>query len=312
MESSLHIPDRADAVTDSYEERVTRNEGRLAGLETLVAETREADRKLIEQRSESLARELERRAEALLELVTARADAVLSLAKEQREADRREVEQLRETLRREGEMSTTLLREMYDRIIGDIRESVKEGLILNLDQSQTAIHELELRRKAETDRLEQMVRQWRESDREARELFAAETTRHLEQLNHNNERMAKFQAESVTRELWQAEKDATSGREDVLRDQIVALDRSLLTMTPMTASDKAHREMTERWEASMASAARVLETQVGALAEKVEDLKSSRDTTTGRSAGYTALYGWGVAALGALATVVVLANAFTK
>ncbi len=64
-----------------------RNEGELVGLKSLVRETREADRKLIEQRSDSLAQELERRAEALLELVTARADAVLVLSQTEREAD---------------------------------------------------------------------------------------------------------------------------------------------------------------------------------------------------------------------------------
>ncbi|MBA2528513.1 MAG: hypothetical protein H0V19_00875, partial [Euzebyales bacterium] len=82
--------EEADATADDYQERVLRNEGRLLGLESLVSETREADRKLIEQRSDSLAQELERRAEALLELVTARADAVLVLSQTEREADQRE------------------------------------------------------------------------------------------------------------------------------------------------------------------------------------------------------------------------------
>lgn len=301
--------DHADSGWDDYAERVLRNEGRLQGLEILVAETREADRKLIEQRSESLARELERRAEALLELVTARADAVLSLGKEERESDRREVEvwkgeheklmlTMREGTRREGELALGLLREVYD-------TAIKQ----NYEQSREAISALEQRRQAATDRIEQMVRQWRDSDREARELFSAELGRHLDTLNHNNERMTVFQANSVTRELWQAEKDAGIAREGLLRDQIISLDRSLLTMTPISVADKTHSEMLARMETSIASASQVLDNKIGVVSDKVEELKSYRDTREGRSSGYSAFYGWGIAAVTLLISAVVLANA---
>lgn len=310
--------DHADSGWDDYAERVLRNEGRLGGLETLVAETREADRKLIEQRAESLARELERRAEALLELVTARADAVLALGNEEREADRREVLtwqteheklmlEMRTATRREGELALGLLREVYDTAIKEANDRNREAIRQNYEQSREAIHALEQRRAAATDRLEQMVRQWRESDREARELFAAETTRHLEQLNHNNERMATFQSNSVTRELWQAEKDAAIAREGLLRDQIIQIDRVLLTMTPVAQSEKAYAAIREEIRVAVNAAAEVLTNKIGVVDEKVAELKTFRDTTTGRSSGYTAFYGWLVAALGLILTVVIAA-----
>ena len=315
--------EHADAGWDDYAERVLRNEARLEGLENLVAETRASDRKLIEQRSESLARELERRADSLLELVTARADAVLTLGKEEREADRREVgkyvelhqqntDQLKESIRREGEITLKLLREVYDTALSEIRTSTKEGLEANLRQSQAAIHELELRRVAATEKVEQMVRQWRESVREARELFAAETTRHLEQLNHNNERISLFQANSVTRELWQSEKDASISREGVLRDQILALERTLLGMTPLSSSDKAHAELRQFIEKSVAAQGEVLSNKIGVVDEKVVDLKTYRDTTMGKSSGYTAFWGWIAAAITLILGVVVAANALFR
>lgn len=280
------IGEHADSGWDDYAERVLRNEGRLAGLEVLVAETREADRKLIEQRSESLARELERRADALLELVTARADAVLALGAEERSADRQHVRVITEETEKRGELALNLLREVYDTAIRQ-----------NYEQSREAITALEQRRIAATDKLEQMVRQWRDSDREARELFAAETARHLDQLNHNNERMAAFQANSVTRELWQSEKDASITRESVLREQIIALDRTMLTMTPIAVSDKAHAEMLSRTETSISAMAELLGNRINVVDEKVADLRESRSTSQGRSSGYSAFYGWGIAAL---------------
>lgn len=301
--------EHADAGWDDYAERVLRNEGRLLGLEVLVAETREADRKLIEQRSESLARELERRAEALLELVTARADAVLALGAEERHADTNTIEvwkteheklmaSMREGTRRESELALGLLREVYDKAIHQ-----------NYEQSREAISALEQRQQGATDKLEQMVRQWRDSDREARELFATETQRHLEQLNHNNERMASFQAQSVTRELWQAEKDAAIAREGLLRDQIIAIDRSMLTMMPVSVADKAHAEMLTRMETSIAASAQVLDNKIVVVNEKVSDLKTYRDTSAGRMTGVSALLGWIFAAVTLLVAVIVGANA---
>lgn len=293
--------DHADSGWDNYAERVLRNEGRLAGLETLVAETRESDRKLIEQRSESLARELERRADALLELVTARADAIKALGQEERNADRRYLETLTDETEKRGQLALTLLREVYDTAIRQ-----------NYEQSREAITALEQRRIAATDRLEQMVRQWRDSEREAKELFAAELARHLDALNHNNERMREFQANSVTRELWQSEKDASINREGLLRDQINVLDRSLLTMTPIAVADKTHTEMLARMESEIASATKVLDNKINVVADKVAELKSYRDTTVGKSSGYSAVYGWGIAAVTVLISVVVMANAFIQ
>lgn len=290
--------DRADSIADDYAERVLRNEGRLQGLEILVAETREADRKLIEQRSESLARELERRAEALLELVTARADAVLALGREERRADRQHMETLTAEAEKRSELGLRLLREVQDTAIRQ-----------NYEQSREAINGLEQRRLGEHGKLEQMVRQWRDSDREARELFAAELARHLDALNHNNERMREFQANSVTRELWQSEKDAAITREGLLRDQINALEKALLTMTPIQQSDKIHAEIVKRMETSIAAASEVLDNKIGVVVDKVAELKSYSDTTTGRSSGYQAVYAWGIAAVTVVISVVVLAIA---
>ncbi len=44
------------------------------------------------------------------------------------------------------------------------------------------------------------------------------------------------------------------------------------------------------------------------LNEKVNELKSYRDTQAGRSTGYSSLYGWGIAALTALASIVIVVN----
>jgi len=290
--------EHADSQWDGYAARVLRNEGRLAGLEALVSETRESDRKLIEQRSESLARELERRAESLLELVTARADAVLALGKEERDSDRREVDIIYQEAEKRAVVSFNSLREVYN-----------TAMQKNYEQSREAITALEQRREAATAKIEQMVRQWRESDEKARDLFAAELARHLDQLNHNNERMREFQSNSVTRELWQAEKEAATGREGLLRDQIIALDRTMLTMTPIASSDKTHAEMVTRMETSIVASAAVLDNKIGVVADKVGELKSYTDTTQGRSSGYSNLYGWGVAAVGLVISVIILANA---
>lgn len=291
-------PGHADSGWDNYAERTLRNEGRLAALESLVAETREADRKLIEQRSESLANELVRRAESLETLVTAKSESLLALAQEERRSDRdRMATQLSESEKR-WELGLASLREVHAVAIRQ-----------NYEQSREAIGALEQRREAATNKIEQMVRQWRESDREARELFAAETQRHLEQLNHNNERMAKFQAESVTRELWQADKDATVNRENVLRDSISVLDRAMLGMTPQAVSDKAHAELAARFDTTIAGAVNVLDNKIAAVSEKVDELKKYRDLTTGRSAGYSQFWGVGVAAVGVLVSLILLALA---
>ncbi len=318
--------DQADSGWDNYAERVLRNEGRLLGLENLVAETRESDRKLIEQRAKSLAQELEGRADALAELVKARADALLTLGREERESDRRELA----AFIGENEKRIALLREVYDTAIKNNFEqshteikSVREmhdlhinKLTLRLEHEMSLarekvagdINHVEERSKAALDQLAQQVASWRTTDREARELFANELSHHLDTLNHNNERMREYQASSVTRELWQSEKDAAIKREGLLRDQIIALDRVVLTMTPIAQSDKVHAEMQSRMEASVTAASKVLENRIATVSDKVADLKTYVDTTTGRSAGYSAVYAWGVAAITVIISVIVLAN----
>ncbi|MGI8682014.1 MAG: hypothetical protein ACR2JO_07780, partial [Mycobacteriales bacterium] len=134
--------------------------------------------------------------------------------------------------------------------------------------------------------------------------------RHLDALNHNNERMREFQTNSVTRELWQSEKDAAITREGLLRDQIIVLDRTLLTMTPLQQSEKSHAEMVKQVEARVSAAAEVLDNKISVVADKLADLKSYRDTTVGRSSGYQALYAWGVAAVTVVISIIVLVNAF--
>ena len=258
-----------------------------------MSETRESDRKLIEQRSDSLAEELERRALALLELVTARADAVLALATEQREGDRREVVLLAQAGEKRADVTLSLLRERYDAAIQK-----------NLEQSEDAIASMEARLSAANGAVEQMVRQWRESDREARELFSAEVYRRLDQLNHNNERLASFQASAVTRELWQAEKDAGIHREGVLRDQIIALDRIVLTMTPISASDRAHVELNTRIESTVSASAKVMEARIATIAEKVDELRTHDAKGMGRSAGYSSFYAAGIAGVTAIIAII--------
>ncbi len=279
--------DNADRGWDNYAERVLRNEGRLEGLEGLVAETRAADKALIEQRSDSLARELERRATALLELVTARADAVLALGREERAGDRRAVHDLRE---------------LYDTAIR-----------LNFEQSHTEIeslrdiHNLNISKvMAQIDQLAQQVQARHESDREARQLQASENVRHFDQLNHADEKRQEFQANSVTRELYQADKDAAIAREGLLRDQIIALDRTMLTMSPMEWADKAHGEMVARTERAIEANTKVLDGKITSLGEKVGDLRSYRDTTAGRSSGYSAVYAWVATALAIIISAIIL------
>lgn len=301
---------QADSTADDFNERVLRNEGELNGLKTLVSETREADRKLIEQRSDSLADELQTRAAGVLDLLTARSDAVLALGKEERRSDREHLETLTAEAEKRGQLALTLLREVYD-------TAIKQ----NYEQSREAIDALESRRDAATDKLEQMVRQWRDSDDKADQLFTKQLDRHLDALNHNNERMREFQATSVTRELWQSEKDASIKREGLLRDQIIAIDLTLLKLNTIEQADKTHAEMTKTMEANIASASRVLDNKIGvledklateklAVSDKLAELNSYRYTASGRSAGYSALYGWAVAAVGLILTAIVLVNAF--
>jgi hypothetical protein len=291
--------DQADPVTDTYQERVLRNEGRLLGLEQLVKETRAADRQLIEQRSDSLAQELERRAESLLELVTARADAVLVLSQTERASDLRE---FRDAL-------SMHIGQVDERWAGD-----QKAMRLAVDSVAALFNEkieaLEERRIAATDAVATMVEQWRDSDREARVLLTVEINRRLDALNHDSERRQEFQNHAVTRELFASDKAAQTERETVLREQIIALDRVMLGMTPSTVSEKAHADIWTRSEAAISASAKVLDTRVNVIDEKINELKTYRDTQAGRSTGYSAFVGWGVAATAVITTIIILANFF--
>jgi hypothetical protein len=272
----------ADAGWDDYQERVLRNEGRLAGLEQLVAETREADRKLIEQRSASLSDELERRAESLT-----------ILSDEQRSADQREYR---------AELAA------HERI-ADQRWQAHQALLEQYNEMATRLYkEVADALHAETQQLDAKVSLWRESDKAARDLQAAEYERRLGVLNHANARQIEFQGKSVTRELFQSEKEAQAHREQVLRDQLIALDRALLGMTPQASSERANAALNDRITDAVAASARTLDTKVETLKETLTEVKSYVDTTRGRSAGYSQLYAWAIGAVGLIISVVIAAN----
>lgn len=262
---------QVDAGWDNAIERVLRNEGRLLGLEQLVRETRESDRKLVEQRSDSLAQELERRAESLARLT----------------------ERERETI----EQKLALLREIYDAAIYENRKQSDEAIKGNEEHS-----------VARYGALVQQVAGWRESDREARDLATVWTNQRLDALNHADEKRQEFQANAVTRELFTADREAQTQRESVLRDQIIALDRTMLGMTPTSVSEKAHSDVAARNEAAVAAASLTLNTKINVLDDKIAEMKTRLDTSTGRSTGYSSLYGWAVAAVGLIITFIIAAN----
>ncbi len=299
---------QADRSRDDYNERVLRNEGELNGQKQLVAETRIADRELINQRSDSLARELERRAEALVTLSIQNREADLRESRDTLAAHVQHVESLREADKERSDLALQLLREVLDTAITE-----------NYKQSREAISALEQRREAATEQIKQMVLQWRESDREARVLHFSDLKEHLDRLNHANERQLAFQQNSVTRELWQAEKDAQIAREGVMRDSIISLDRVMSAMNPIALADKAHKEMQQRQDAAIAAASQILSNRIDAEAEKnatrretqdkaLAEIKEKQDKQQGRASGYSALYGWAVAAVASLASIVVVVN----
>ncbi len=298
------IETHADYNWDNWPERTLRNEGRLIGLEQLVGETRESDRKLIEQRSESLAQELERRAESLLELVTARADAVLVLSQTERQSDLREA--------RDALVSHT--KNADERWTTD-QKAMRLAVDTVADLFNEKIEALEERRIAATEALETVVNAWRESDREARLLLTIEINRRLDVLNHADEKRQEFQSHTVTRELFGSEKDAQAQREAAIRDSITALDMTMLGMTPNAVSEKAHTDMVARFEAAIAAASLTLDTRIDVNSEKINDLKTYRDTQAGRSTGYSSLYGWAIAGIaavvGVISVVIVIAGVLT-
>lgn len=285
----------ADANWDDYAERVVRNEGRLWGLEQLVKETRESDRKLVEQRADSLAQELVRQRDALLELVTARADAVLVLSQTERQAD----------LRESRDALVKYTKNADERWQGD-----QKAMRLAVDSVASLFNEkieaLEERRIAATEAVGSMVELWRDSEREARELATVETNRRLNALNHADEKRQEFQANAVTRELFNADKEAQTQRETVLRDQIIALDRMMLGMQPAVAAEKVHQDMTARMDAAIAAASMTLDTKINVNSDKINELKSSKDMLAGKSQGATVTIGYLIAVATLVISIVVL------
>ncbi len=292
---------QADSTSDDYNERVLRNEGRLLGLERLVAETRESDRKLIEQRSNSLAQELERRAESLLELVTARADAVLMLSQTERASDLRETRDALTAHSANADERWTTDQKAMRLAVDSVSDLFNEK-----------IEALEERRIAATEAVEATVNLWRDAEREAKSIATIETNRRLDVLNHADEKRQEFQSHAVTRELFAADKEAQTQRESMLREQIIALDRMMLGLTPTSVSDKAHAEILSRQEAAIAAASLTLDTRIEGLSEKITELKSYRYTKAGRSTGYSSLYAWGIAAITALASIIIVVNLLTN
>ncbi len=311
MRSPRSSGEEADATADDYQERVLRNEGELVGLKSLVRETREADRKLIEQRSDSLAQELERRAKALLELVTARADAVLALGQTEREADQREYRAALAQYKEAADATLVLMREMQDTAIRQNYEQSHIEIENVRDVHDLHINQIDERGKAALGQLAQRVAEWRSTDREARELQAVETSRRLDVLNHNHDRTQVILATSVTRDLWQAGNDSQAGRDGVLREQVSALDRALLSMNSIAAAEAAHQAINKRIDEMVGRAEGQVNAKMDAFAEKLADMKTRLDTSTGKSSGYSAFYGWAVAAVGLLVTVIVAMNSLS-
>jgi hypothetical protein len=311
--------DQADEVADNYQERVTRNEGRLAALEQLFLEIRESDRKLIEQRSDSLARELERRADALVELSDA-----------QREADLREfrakvdemdlVRQLRvEQYAQAKQEHDALDAERWEHNRQVDEERVRTHMLRYAEDQKHAREEI----TAVIEGMHQTYLVQRGADTAARELQAIEYARRLEVLNHAHERQEEFQAKAVTRELYGAGLEAQLNRESVLRDQILALDRTILGLSSVSATDKGFSDLTARMERTVESLRESMESKITGLMDKQAEHKEQNDKefsllhkqldlTAGRSSGYTQLYGWFIAAVGLIITVVVAANTLLK
>ncbi len=300
--------ERADQGWDDFYARVLRIEGWLHGLEDLVRETRAADGKLIEQRSDSLAEELERRADALLELVTARADAVLALGQSEREADQREYRSALAQYKQAADAAMVLLRDVHDTEMQKNYEQSHIEIVGVRDVHDLHINQVDERGKAALEQLAQRVAEWRLTDREARELQAEETSRRLDESNHHHERTQEILATSVTRDLWQAGNEAQAHRDSVLREQVVALDRALLGMNSTAAAESAHAAINKRMDELIGQATVQANAKTDALHEKLADMKERLDTSTGKSSGYSALYGWAVAAIGLIVTVIVAVN----
>lgn len=285
----------ADIHWDTYAERVLRNEGRLSALEQLVRETREADRRLIEQRSDSLAGEAERARNALQDLT-----------QEQREADNREhrdsvSEQNRHmaAMTAIGEEKHLALNQRVD-ACNDQQEQRWAADDARWAQAarlyEARVESMEQRRAAGLDALDQRVRQWRESDTEARVLQADEYARRLDVLNHAHEKQVEFQANSVSRELFGAEQKAQVEREAALRDQIIALEKSLIA----------------RAESALDNTALTLDTKIEVVKDAMGDLRRGADITSGKSIGKSTLAAYAFGIVGSLGSLILIANILTS
>jgi hypothetical protein len=220
------------------------------------------------------------------------------------------------------EMQDTAIRQNYEQSNIQIT-GVRDVLDLHITKLTLRLeHEMNLARNAATSdldhvderwkaalaQLSERVAEWRSTDREARELQAHETTRRLDDLNHNRERIEVVLASTVSRDLWESEKGAQVGRDGVLRDQVSALDRALLGMNSIAASESAHAAINKRIDEMVGQATGQVNAKMDAFAEKLADMKARIDTSTGKSSGYSAFYGWAVAAVGLLVTVIIAMN----
>lgn len=106
-------------------------------------------------------------------------------------------------------------------------------------------------------------------------------------------------------------RDALLSADKAVQAALISAERAVAKAE--TASEKRFDAVNE-FRAQLADQATTfmsrveVEARLGALTEKVDDLKQFRDTTQGRSTGTTLSIGWIISGLGALATVVVVVN----
>lgn len=296
----------ADQGWDTYQERVLRNEGRLEGLEQLVRETREADRKLVDQRADSLAKEL-----------TEKATALQSLMAEQRGAD---AEQFRAELDAAKELSDTqrlaLAKGLDERLLL-IREIVATSVDKNYEQSYAQIKVMgekyddmleaqETRSRNRYHQMEQMVNIWRETDREARELQATEYARRLDVLNGEHARIALILSQSVTRELFEATISS-------MTEKIGVIERAILTMPTNASMQETITALNKRFDQTTMNLSEKSDTRMSVLDEKLADQKDRLTkleqailTTREVKTVSAQTFGLVIAALGAVLTIIVM------
>lgn len=106
--------DYADRSLDTYAERIVRNEGRLDGHMEKVASDRESDRKITDQRADSLAQELERRA-----------DNLVTLSENQRAADLLEMRNANKESRRALKLQAGEYQRRLDALNGEAKRIAK-------------------------------------------------------------------------------------------------------------------------------------------------------------------------------------------